>query len=135
MEHPLATQAEEALTDDDFEREPGYCQRFVRQVRQAVYGHQYDQYDASSAKESAALWRHSSLAVDPEQGSQVGDILYFEHGHGPNGHVVIRIPGNLVAENSIAHNTPHHRGKGTRKLWQLGTPSLIVRLPAIVTRR
>jgi hypothetical protein len=135
VEHPIEKVAKEALTNDDYETDPGYCQRFVRQVVHAVYGSRYEQYRGQDAKDSARLWRHSQLCVNPKNGSVPGDILYFEHRHGPHGHVVIRIHGNKVAENSVVHSNGRHGGKGTRELWQLGTPSLIVRLPKDATNR
>jgi hypothetical protein len=127
----LDQQALVALHDPAFEKMPGYCQRFVRQCIEALYGDDYERFEASSALRAAKRWRQSDFAHDPRNGSQIGDILYYEHGHGPFGHVAIRVPGNQVAENSVVHRSRKNGGKGTRTLEAVGEPSLIVRLPPL----
>lgn len=78
----------------------------------------------------AAHWyrvNHPNLCKT--NGSVPGDVLFYELGHGPHGHVVTRIPGNLGAENSTAHAPEGESdGRGTRPLARIGTPTLIVRL-------
>ncbi len=130
MSKVLAEEAIIALNDPTFVREPGMCQKFVRQVIQAVYGPKFDRYRAGSAKEAAKLWEDSPFAIDPKRGSTPGDILYWtSQRHGRNGHVAIRIFGNSVCENSIVHHHPKIGGKGIRSIFDLDQPDLIVRLP------
>ncbi len=130
MSKILAEQAIIALNDPQFVREPGMCQKFVRQCVQALYGAEYDEFRAGSAKAAAELWENSRFAVDPKRGSLPGDILYWtSQRHGRHGHTAIRIFGNSVAENSIIHHHPKIGGKGIRPLVDLDRPDLIVRLP------
>lgn len=129
MNEPLSTAAKHALSDSQVESLPGFCQRFVREVVQKLYGHKFDKWLAKpTARLAAAAWMRSPYAVDPSHGSVPGDILFFTKGHDENGHVVIRIEGNLVAENSRVHRGPHG-AKGVRRMDEIGTPDLIVRLP------
>jgi hypothetical protein len=72
----LAKQAEAALTAKGFESKAGYCQRWTRQVVQAVYGNEFDEYFKASAYETMLAFQDSPYAVDPDQGSLIGDILY-----------------------------------------------------------
>lgn len=130
MSRALELRAITAIDDPDFETEPGYCQRFVRQCIQSVYGSRFDKYHDESADASLKLWKKSPYAVDPSRGSVPGDILYFRERPGrKNGHVVIRVTGNKAAENSTVHSDPVNGGKGYRPLSKLGKPDLIVRLP------
>jgi hypothetical protein len=134
MGHPLDEAATAAIKTGDYEKAPSMCQRFVRQVVRTVYGPRFDQFRGPSAKASADLWRGSQYAIDPKRGSLPGDVLYWEEGHGPSGHVAIRVTGNRIVENSVVHHNGERGSIGTRELWQLGTPSLIVRLPSTVKR-
>lgn len=52
MNRKLAVRAKEALTLPGYESKAGYCQKFVRQCVQSVYGHKYDQYFKASAYET-----------------------------------------------------------------------------------
>lgn len=125
----IAAMARHALTAGGFERGRSMCQRWTRQVRQAVYGHKYDQYDGATAEAARKLWSTSPYAVAPERGSLIGDILYKRGTPSqPAGHVGIRIAGNRVAENSSVHFDGHD-GRGTRSLEEFGKVDLIVRLP------
>lgn len=112
------------------EKEAGQCKRWVRQVCEgAGVPVAYRPPTVIDAKDCAAWYREEREDVCVDNGSVPGDILFWEHGHGPHGHVAIRIPGNRVAENSTAH-APDGKpdGRGTRPLDELGPPSLIVRL-------
>lgn len=125
----LAAMAVKALTAKGFESTPGYCQRFFRQVRQAVHAHNYDAYDGATAEQSRKLWLGTPFAVAPEHGSVIGDVLYKKATpNQPDGHVGIRIAGNKVAENSTVHSGKFG-GRGVRSLEDFGHYDLIVRIP------
>jgi hypothetical protein len=122
-----------ALHDDNFTSERSHCQKFVRQCIEALYGDKFQRFRAGTAKESANLWAVSPYTIPLNRGSIPGDILYYcQDSHGPYGHVVIRVSGNRVAENSCYHYDRTGKGKGLRPLSVLGTPSLIVRLPQVL---
>lgn len=126
----FALQAEIAVNDDRFVKEPSYCQKFTRQVIQAVYGSHFDRYHKPSAQLSLEAWKGSEYAVAPERGSVIGDILYKKATKGnPYGHVGVRVAGNRVAENSTVHGSKKNGGKGFRTLERFGKVDLIVRLP------
>ncbi len=137
-EHPLSIQTRKSLTDPNFETKPGYCYRLFRENRQSVYGHQFDKYDDDSdrptAKKAEENWRESPYVVTKAQGYAIGDV-YFYGDHGPDGHVGTRIPGNLIADNSITHHGRIQGGKGVRPLEELGEPTTVIRLPLYVPRR
>jgi hypothetical protein len=119
-----------ALDDPTFETTRGFCQRFVKEVVFAKYGFRFFGFAKGSAHASMLAWQTSPYALPGQNSSIPGDILYYrEKFLRKNGHVVIRIAGNLVAENSTAHKGGARGGKGTRALSRLGTPDLIVRLP------
>ena len=126
----LDQQALVALVDDDFVTTRGYCQKFVRQCIQHLYGDRFDEFHKADAKLSFYAWRESEWFVMPHRGSVPGDILYYVGpGHGPHGHVAIRLKGNKVAENSIVHQNGKYGGKGIRKLDTVGYPVGVIRLP------
>ncbi len=126
----LAETALKALTDDNFETEPGMCQRFVRQVIFAVHGPEFENYRANNAHNTAKIWRRSRYVVAPENGSQIGDILYwYATPRQPDGHVAIRVAGNRFAENSVVHRGKKNGAKGTRPLHAKKSPDLLIRLP------
>jgi hypothetical protein len=130
----LAEEAQRALTAPGYETEPGYCQRFTRQVVQKVYGGKFDKYFKSSAYETMLAFKDSPYAVPVERGSLPGDLLYKgRKTSGTHGHVGIRILGNKVAENSSAHvrEMGDRDARGTRSLEAFGEFELIVRLPII----
>jgi hypothetical protein len=131
MNKKLGKQAEEALTAKGFESRSGYCQRWVRQVVQKMYGSEFNEYFKASAYETMLAFKDSPYAVDPEKGSVIGDILYKgRKTSGKYGHVGIRVAGNKVAENSSAHVSETDReARGTRTLDAYGAYELIVRLP------
>lgn len=126
----LATTARNALGDPDFEDADGYCQRFVRQCLEAVYGDKYADYMKSSAKLAAQAFLSNGLGTQNFRVLEVGDILYKTKGSGGFGHVGIYLgDGKGVAENS---STPIGRvqgAKGIRTLRQFGGYQVMVRLP------
>jgi hypothetical protein len=131
MNKRLAENAAKALTIEGFASEAGWCMRFVRQVIQATYGHDYDSYFRGSAYETMLAFKRSGYAVAVESGSVVGDILFKgRKTSGYYGHVGIRIAGNKVAENSSSHTSDKDReARHTRSLKAYGDFELIVRLP------
>jgi hypothetical protein len=128
MNEPLITAAKHGLSDPHFITLPHRCQQWLRQVVQSVYGSQFDDFWKGSAATTGRCFQHSPYAVPLANGSQPGDILYKLKGSGGDGHVGIRLPGNLVAENSSVH-WDGRDARGTRTLKEFGNFDLIVRLP------
>lgn len=116
------------------EQTPGFCQRWVRQCCQAVYGAKYDRYWQASAKDTAVMFlKHPPEgAVVLETGdvkrTRLGDLLYARTGHGGYGHVAVRVLGNRIAENSVVHHGDHG-AIGLRPLADFSF-DLVVRLQA-----
>ncbi|HAM58312.1 MAG TPA: hypothetical protein DCQ64_24020 [Candidatus Rokubacteria bacterium] len=115
------------------EREPGYCQRWVRQAVQAALGHRYDRWFRASAALSAERFQASPppgaivLRTRDVLDTRQGDLLYCTTGHGGFGHVGIRVVGNRVAENSVV-NDGVFGAIGFRPLREFGF-DVVVRLP------
>lgn len=134
MNKLLADAACNAVRNGPFASQPHLCQRFVREVVQAVYGNTFDSYWAASAALTARNFRRKGVLIVPlSHGSTVGDLLYKTTGSGGDGHVGIRVPGNRVAENSSLHWDPesaHPDARGFRTLSAFGHYDVIVRLPA-----
>lgn len=127
----LAARARKALRAPGYVSTEGMCQKFVRQVVQATYGHRFDRYHGASAEHSRRLWSSSPYVVSPGSGSVPGDILYKKGTKmNPFGHVGIRIAGNQVAENSTVHGG-EFGGRGIRTLEDFGPVDMVVRLPRI----
>jgi hypothetical protein len=128
MNEPLIAGATRALRDPHFITLPHRCQQWLRQVIQHVYGSEFDEFHKANAASSGRAWRLSTYAVPLSSGSQPGDILYKLKGSGGDGHVGIRLPKNLVAENSSVH-WDGRDARGVRTLKEFGNFDLIVRLP------
>lgn len=114
----LADAAVKAVTDSDFETEPGYCQRFVAQVIRSVYGHEYDDYCLDSAVHSA--YAFASAGLSNPGPPQVGDILYKTQGSGGFGHVGIyvgkpadqsNVPASLQGKSLVCENSSTRYGR------------------------
>ena len=133
MNATLSEAAVRAVTAKGFERRPHWCQKWVRQVVQRVYGDDFDPFMKPTALESARAFLQDGRYVVPlHRGSVPGDLLYKMHGSGGDGHVAIRVIGNRVAENSSLHwNAEAARpdARGFRSLKEYGHYDLIVRLP------
>lgn len=130
--HPpsLAEEAIRAVTANGYETQPGFCQRFVREIIQHCCGDRYNAYFAPDAVATAHRFEHAGWGLEPERGSKPGDLLYKLSGSGGFGHVGIRVSGNRVAENSHVHYDPDTRdARGFRTLREFGDYDLIVRLP------
>lgn len=138
MEHPLSKAARQAPENNKIERRKSYCYRAFRQLRQAVYGSQFDQYDDDSerptAKKAERRWADSPYVVDQDKGTLPGDVFFFGD-HGPDGHVGIRVPGNLLFDNSESSVGRVVGAKGFRRLQDMGKPTLVIRLPRTGRRR
>lgn len=120
-----------AVTAPGYETKPHFCLRWVREVCQHVYGSEYDEFWAASAKETGQNFLDDGTYVIPHtEGAQAGDILFKLHGSGGAGHVGIRVLGNRVAENSSVHfNDNGTDARGFRSLIEFGHYDVIVRLP------
>lgn len=136
MSKALATAAIPALTDKNFVKTAGYCQKWIRQLIMKTYGtakykKYFEKYMGASAVETMNNFKNSPYAVPVKNGSMVGDILYKGNKtSGKYGHVGVRIPGNKVAENSSSHVGPgDNDARGIRSLSAYGDFELIVRLP------
>lgn len=134
MKNELAETALARALAGTGEQEKGYCQRWVRQCLQAIYGSTYDRWMRPSAKETA-----KAFLADPPRGcvviqsvspsrTRLGDLLFATTGHGGLGHVSIRVLGNRVAENSVRTTRRTHGAIGFHPLGELDF-NLIVRLP------
>lgn len=130
----LAKEAVKNLTDNDISpdnRIGGHCAGFARETVWDVYGEDSGVSPPSGldAVRQYQWFKKRGYAVPLKNGSVVGDLLY-KFG-GAHGHVMIRIPGNKVAENSSVHGIgPDEDARGTRTLKQIGTVEGIVRLPS-----
>ncbi len=117
--HMIADKATRALLSDGYEKRPGWCQRWVKQVLQNV-GISPEMAVDGSPSARAAFDRYRSLGMVKPEGTvaQVGDILYkVGPNHGKAGHVGIFIGKGRVAENSSAHWTGESEdARGTRDL-------------------
>jgi hypothetical protein len=120
MNQKLAVVTADRMTRGVGIRVPLYCQRWVRECVQEVYGGDYDEFWAGSAKATARRFLAAAKANTLPTGvkvietsdpfdTQLGDLLYRLSGSGGFGHVGIRIGGNKVAENSV---TKFGRTKG-----------------------
>lgn len=115
-----------------YARDKGYCRQFVREVVEAVYGHEYDAIFprgngyAGSARRTALFFRDAGkLGSAP---LQPGDILFKTYL--PYGHVgILLADGATVAENSTTHWNGRD-ARGTRSLSAFGKPDIIGRLPS-----
>ena len=139
MNKKLCEAALAALKADGFPTRPGYCQMWVRLVVESVYGKQFEAL-IHEPSAGAAGWRFKEdgeFVVPLERGSVPGDLLYKLTGSGGYGHVGIRVPGNLVAENSSVHITDgrDRDARGCRTLREYGDFDVIVRLPSKRARR
>lgn len=130
--HRLAERAIRYQKDKRGPRGKSKCQSYARTCYEDEYGDIFHDENPATAGEAEKEWRKTKYAKPGGNWGAIGDILYFEpQGNDPYGHVGIRIPGNLLAENSIVHYRATGDGRGTRPLSELGRfPSTIVRLPS-----
>lgn len=125
----LTDTAIDAVTDSQFEGRAGYCQKFVRQVVESVYGKtMYSGMMKPSARESGIAARDMGLTVPVNSKLMPGDILYKLYGSGGYGHVGIYVNDNMIVENSSTRIGRVSGAKGYRTLGQFGKYDIIVRL-------
>lgn len=130
----LAQTAVGAIVDRGFERQAGYCLRFVRQCVQKTFGAQsWPVPQGLDAKQSADWLKLHRPKECGEGVGTIGSVLFYAGPHhGPHGHVVIRVAGNKVAENSTAHAPEgHDDGRGYRPLSALGDVYLRWEVPQV----
>lgn len=121
-----------ALTDDAFVREPGMCQKFVRQVVQSVAGGKFDALWRGTADKTARAFLHTKFAHIGAGFGEPGDLLYwFGSGRQTAGHAAINLDGQRIAQNSITDKWDKASGnKGTRLISTMRAPDLVVKLDA-----
>lgn len=126
----LARRAKKVVESTGTDSRKAMCQKAIRESIQQEYGGRYNKYHAGNAITSMRRWKDSPYAVAPAHGSVVGDILYQGKSAGdPRGHVGIRVPGNMVAENGSRSSGRVRGGYGFVSLEDFGRVDLIVRLP------
>lgn len=128
MNKQIVEAAKRALTANGFEKRPHYCQRWVRQLLESEYGMMYAPLCLENAVLSGKAFLRGGYGIPLKNGSVPGDLLYKLTGSGGDGHVGVRIPGNLVAENASLH-WDGKDARGTRTLKEFGHFDLIIRLP------
>lgn len=131
------------ITDDNIEGEKGYCQKYVRQVTEGVYGTKFGNYFTSTARESGENFLAAGTgdgfqawAGDSAPAPEPGDLLYKTHGSGNVGHVGIYVGtvggrDNLVASNSSTSIGRISGAKGYRTLDEFGHYDVLVRLTPV----
>lgn len=123
----IAEQAVRAVTDPRFEARPGWCQRWARQVVEAVAGQRFAAMMGPTARESGLAAQRLGWTVPGPP--RPGDLLYRLGGSGGYGHVGILVQSGKVAENSSTSVGRIRGAVGYRTLAQFGPYDLIVRLP------
>lgn len=116
---------------DGYEAEAGYCWKWTREVlRNAGVPPSMIPPIGVDAAGAAAWYQANHPDTVCSNGTVPGDVCFFlGQRHGPHGHVGIRIPGNLLAENSTYHAPEGQEdGRGTRELSTVGFVSVAVRL-------
>lgn len=126
--HPLAVEAVRALKANEGPHDAGQCQKWVRKRYERVWGKKFSFAHRPSAVEASQAFAGTLYDVPLERGSREGDILYKEHGSGGKGHAVIRLRGNMVAENSSVHDDDDGNAIGLRTMAEFGAFDRIVRL-------
>ena len=125
----LAAEAQLALNAEWSERMPGFCLRFVREVVQHTYGGNAWLPPLGLDAVGAMRWLlDRGKATTGEGYGMIGNILFYTGPeHGIHGHVVIRIPGNQIAENSVVHFDGTYSGdaRGVRPIESLGIPAAV----------
>jgi hypothetical protein len=127
--HPLAKAALNGLRDARTTHEPHQCEKWARQVKERVYGAKFSAWQRHNAMMTAMAFKEAGYAVSLASGSKEGDLLYKIYGSGGDGHVGIRLAGNVVAENSSVH-WDGSDARGLRTLAEFGNFDLIIRLSA-----
>jgi hypothetical protein len=123
----LIKQTVDALVDPEGVKAPGMCWRFQRLNIEALKlpspGPGLD------AKQAARWYKKKKLAIDPMKGTVPGDLYFWLDGE--HGHVAMRFPGNILAENSSVHSHAGSDARGIRKLHEVRPPDIVVRFPEV----
>lgn len=140
MNTSLASLAVRRISDGIGPQQKGMCQMWARLTVQALYGNRWDTWLwKSSARKAgfAFLAAHKAGQLpggakviqtgDPAD-THVGDLLYRTSGSDTFGHVMIRVEGNRVAENSSTGIGRVHGALGYRPLSSVRF-DMAVRLP------
>ncbi len=131
MTHKLEGTAKFALEDDAFESARGYCQKFVRQCIQRVYGSQFNEFHAPSAFLAARRWNKTGWSLPRTTVLKDGDLVYWAATlDNPFGHVGIYIGNHRVIHNSTLNKYSPNKWKGISDLRDMRPFDVIVRLPA-----
>lgn len=123
----IAAQAVRAVSDPRFEARPGWCQRWARQVVEAVAGGRFAAMMQGTARDSGLAARRLGWAVAGPP--RPGDLLYKLGAAGGYGHVGIVVEDGRVAENSSTAVGRVRGAVGYRTLAAYGRYDVIVRLP------
>ncbi len=132
--HPLAVAAVNGLRSRETTKEPHQCEKWARQVKQLVYGGKFTALQCPNAMLTAIAFKEAGCSIPLSCGSTEGDLLYKIYGSGGDGHVGIRLAGNVVAENSSVH-WDGTDARGLRTLAEFGNFDMIIRLPANRTNK
>jgi hypothetical protein len=125
--NPVARAAVAGLRAKWSPRGPHQCQVFARKCYEQVFGNDFSEIDLGTATLTAISFRQHGYSVPLKHGSRPGDLLYKITGSGGDGHVGIRVAGNMVAENSSVH-WDGSDARGLRTLEEFGNFDIIVRL-------
>ncbi len=127
--HPLAIAALHSLRSRETTKEPHQCEKWARQVKERVYGAKFSPLQRHNAMMTAMAFKEAGFSIPLACGSIEGDLLYKIYGSGGDGHVGIRLRGNVVAENSSVH-WDGSDARGLRTMAEFGNFDVIIRLPA-----
>lgn len=107
---------------------PQFCQKWIRELVQDEFGNLYDEYWRSSAKLTAAAFLNSPYSINASNGTLPGDILYQTSGHGPYGHVGVRVWNGWVCQNSTRF-WDGIDARGVQSFGEFGRFDVVVRFP------
>lgn len=117
--YEIGSAAEAALTAPKFEKRPGWCQRWVKQVLySAGVPVRLVNEGAESARDAFEKYKDAGLVMPSGTVANIGDLLYKVRARdGRFGHVGIYVGNGNVAENSSAHfNGTRPDARGTRDI-------------------
>jgi hypothetical protein len=115
------------LTAREGVKAPGMCWAWVRRGVVEPLG-LLSPGAGLDAKQAARWYQQNGFAIEHDgfSNSLPGDLIFWTDGK--HGHAAVRIPGNKIAENSSVHSTGGSDARGTRKIEDLRSPDIIVRL-------
>jgi hypothetical protein len=123
IKESLIKQTVDGLVDPEGVKEPGMCWRFQRlNIEKLGLPSPGPGLDA---KQAARWYKKKKLTIDPMNGTIPGDLYFWLDGE--HGHVAMRFPGNILAENSSVHSSNGSDARGIRKLHEVRPPDIVVR--------